>query len=64
VRCTPAEPAIAELARLDSEATAPLLDLSAGRGWELLVATQLDLRDLSGAADAAERARRHADAAG
>jgi DNA-binding CsgD family transcriptional regulator len=56
--------AATELAGLDSEAAAPLLDLSAGRGWELLVATQLDLGDLRAAADAAERAERRADAAG
>jgi ATP/maltotriose-dependent transcriptional regulator MalT len=56
--------AAAELAGLDSEAAAPLLDLSAGRGWDLLVATQLDRGDVAAAADAAERAERRADAAG
>src|SRR5215207_7250372 len=50
--------AAAELAGLDSEATAPLLDLSAGRGWDLLVATRLDLGEVAAAADAAERAER------
>jgi ATP/maltotriose-dependent transcriptional regulator MalT len=56
--------AAAELAGLDGEAAAPLLDLSAGRGWDLLVATELDLGELAAAANAAERAERRADAAG
>jgi DNA-binding CsgD family transcriptional regulator/tetratricopeptide (TPR) repeat protein len=56
--------AAAELARVDTDAAAPLLDLSAGRGWELLVATQLDLGNLDAAADAAAQFERRAAAAG
>lgn len=38
----------------------PLLDLSAGRGWELLVDTHLDLGDLDAAGDAARAETRSA----
>jgi DNA-binding NarL/FixJ family response regulator/tetratricopeptide (TPR) repeat protein len=55
--------AAAELAGVDANAAAPLLDLSAGRGWELLVATQLDLGNLAAADDAAAHAERRAAAA-
>jgi DNA-binding CsgD family transcriptional regulator len=56
--------ASAELAALESESAGPLLDLGAGRGWELLARTNLELGDLDAAADATARAETRAAATG
>jgi ATP/maltotriose-dependent transcriptional regulator MalT len=53
----------AELDGLDAEPVAALLDLSAGRGWELLVRTHLELGDIDAADDVATRAYARAAAA-
>jgi DNA-binding CsgD family transcriptional regulator len=55
-----ARAAAAEIAALDDAAIAPLLDLSAGRGWEVLVDAHLGLDEVESAYDIAERARRRA----
>jgi DNA-binding NarL/FixJ family response regulator len=56
--------ASAELAALDNESAGSLLDLSAGRGWELLARTHLELGDLDAAEDATVRAETRAAATG
>ena len=49
-----------ELDRLDAEPAATLLDLSAGRGWELLALTHLELGDVDAADDVVARAHARA----
>ena len=56
--------ASAELAALDGESAGSLLDLSAGRGWELLARTHLELGDLEAAEAATARAETRAAATG
>ena len=58
-RATPPE-ARRELDRLDAEPAATLLDLSAGRGWELLALTHLELGDVDAADDVVARAHARA----
>ena len=53
--------AAGEIAAMDDGAVAPLLDLSAGRGWQMLVDAQLALGELDAAHSTAERARRRAE---
>ncbi len=53
--------AAGEIAAMDDGAVAPLLDLSAGHGWQMLVDAHLALGDLDAAHDTAERARRRAE---
>ncbi len=49
-----------EIAAMDDGSIAPLLDLSAGHGWQMLVDAQLALGDLEAAGNTAERARSRA----
>ena len=49
-----------QLDGLDAEPAAALLDLSAGRGWELLARTHLELGDIDAADDVATRAQARA----
>jgi DNA-binding NarL/FixJ family response regulator len=53
--------AAGEIAAMDDGSIAPLLDLSAGHGWQMLVEAQLALGDLETAHSTAERARRRAE---
>ncbi|HSY38575.1 MAG TPA: hypothetical protein VLA79_03575, partial [Polyangia bacterium] len=53
--------AAAEIAAIDDGSIVPLLDLSAGHGWELLVDAHLALGDLDAAQATADRARRRAE---
>ena len=46
---------------MDDGSIVPLLDLSAGHGWEMLVEAQLALGDLDAAQATADRARRRAE---
>jgi DNA-binding NarL/FixJ family response regulator len=53
--------AAGEIATMDDGSIAPLLDLSAGHGWQMLVDAHLALGDLDAAHNTAERARRRAE---